>query len=54
MAFILPESILGVAAHQPVRQCILEKGSPTIYLGNPFHGTVPSVILLAKKRDKRI
>lgn len=56
MAFVLPESILGVAAHQPVRQCILEKGQIThlTYLGNPFHMVqCPSVILLAKKREQK-
>ncbi|MCL2171323.1 MAG: N-6 DNA methylase [Defluviitaleaceae bacterium] len=52
LAFVLPEAILTVKAHETVRGVLLDEGvfSFVSYIGNPFSGVhCPSIILGVKK-----
>ena len=56
LAFVLPEAILGVAAHEAVRKIMIGSCSFRFvsYLGNAFHGVqCPSVILGITHDDER-
>jgi type I restriction-modification system DNA methylase subunit len=58
LAFVLPEAILSVAAHEPVRKLMIESCSFRFisYLGNVFSGVqCPSIILgVAPDGEKRV
>ena len=55
LAFVLPEAILNVKSHLPIRSVLMEASSITFldYLGNVFDGVqCPCIILGVKKTEK--
>lgn len=54
LAFVLPEAILNVKAHMPIRRILMEKSSIKVldFLGNAFDGVqCPCIILDVKKTE---
>lgn len=55
LSFVLPEALLTVKAHTPIRKQLMEQTSITTldYLGNPFDGVQCPCIILELKNTKK-